>query len=194
MKTEKLWTSNCKHEYSFTFQGKPYLVHSVVRLNEEGRCYLGALKNEVILTECFTTPYGTLCWKYQFKSVELAKGITNVSTDRTPDELIEEIITPATSGYAEREIFGVDAPSYTSGRKVQKSDWEIQEVRTGWVVFILVCILALILKSWTLRFLIWNIAGWYFGAYRSFYIKAYTSYVHDEDTELLKEKYKTFYK
>lgn len=190
----KLWTDKYTHKYYFEFKGKVYLVHSIVRLTEEGRKYLGAMKREAILTECFIMHDDTPFYKYMFKSSSLSIGITNASTDRSPDELVEDVIMPASDGYSEREIFGRDAPSYTSGKKISKKDWEIPELRIRWIIFILVVIFAGIFQPWYLKLLIRGIAGWIFGIYRKAYIETYTVYQHDEDLEIEKKKLEVLYK
>ena len=189
-----LSTINYKQKYHFEFKGKVYFTHSIVRLTDEGMRYFGSIKKEVILTESFVNHHGVDCWKYMFRSASWSVGITDASTDRNPDELIEEVIMPASAGYSEREIFGRDAPSYTNGKKISKKDWEIPELRTYWIIFILVNIFSLIFKPWIIKVAIWVFSGWIFGTYRKAYIDTYTVYQHDEDLEFQKKKSEVLYK
>ena len=193
MLERKLLTKNYKHDYFFVFHGEKYRVHSIVRLTEQGRVYLGALKREAILTEVFINWNGKRCWKYEFRSTALNVGITNASTDVPPNKLIEEVITPATVEYASREILGTDSPFYQTGEKHTKKDWEIPEVRRGWIILIAIFIGSLIFKDWYVKLIINIVAAWIFGLYRKEYINAYTTYTHDEDTEIIKKKYDVLY-
>lgn len=193
MLTHKLLTNNYKHDYFFEFKGEKYRVHSIVKLTEKGRLYLGALKREVILTEVFINLKGKRCWKYEFQSVALNEGITNASTDLPPNKLIEEVITPATAEYASREILGIDSPVYKKGEKHTKKDWEIPEVRRGWIILIVIFIISAFFKDWYVRLIIRIVAGWIFGLYRQEYVNAYTTYTHDEDMELFRKKYEVLY-
>lgn len=189
----KLLTKNYKHYYSFDFQGKAYLVHSIVRLTDEGQKYLGSSTKEVILTENFIDNNGRRNWKYEFRSIQLPSHITNASTDRPPNKLIEEVIVPASEAYVSREIFGVDSPHFQTGTKHTKSDWEIPEVRMGWIIFIAVFLGVAIFKDWYVQAIIRIVATLFFFTYRSQYKNAYTTYTHDEDIEILKKKYEILY-
>ena len=96
MKSCKYWTANYKHDPRFKFRGQEYYVHSIVRLTEKGREYLGARTRDVILVEQFTNYNGKLCWKYLFQSASyLVSKPIDCSTDKTPDELIEKIVIGA---------------------------------------------------------------------------------------------------
>lgn len=186
-------TSHYKHDYFFDFNGKKYRVHSIVRLTEDGMNYLDSANREVILTEQFTRRDGTLCWKYEFKSIMYNVGIIDKCTDRTPDDLIEEIIEPASAEYASREIFGIESTEHTKVIKHVKKDWEITEVFTGWIILIFVFIFSFIFNDWYIRFIIQIIAGWVFGLYRQAYIDAYTTYTFDEDSKILSKKMEVLY-
>lgn len=189
----KYWTKDYKHDYFFKFKGNEYRVHSIVRLTEEGKRYLGALSDEVILTECFINWNGKRCWKYEFKSVEPPFSLVNYSTDKSPNKLIKEIVIPATADYASREILGANSPVYATGIKHTKKDLEIPELRVAWLVYILVFIGAMIFKDWYVKIIIWFAAGWLLSIYRKYYIDAYTTYTHDEDSKILKKKYEIIY-
>ncbi len=194
MLTYKDCSKNYKHEYFFKHKGTEYRVNSIVRLTDEAKSYLGSATKEVILKEVYYNHIKKkLCFKYEFKDIKLNIGITDKTTDRTPDELIEEVVIEASVEYASREIFGVNSPHYTTGTKNTKKDWEIQEVMMGWVVFILVFIAASIFKDWYIQLIIRVAAGWIFGLYRKAYKDAYTTYTHDEDSEILEKKYEILY-
>ena len=100
---------------------------------------------------------------------------------------------PASADYAEREIFGTQASSYTKGTKHTAKDWEIPEVRTAWIYFLLIYIGVAIFKDWYVKLIIRVMVGWYFGLYRQTFVNAYTVYTHDEDNEILKKKYEIWY-
>lgn len=183
-------SSHYKHEYFFEFQNKQYRVHSIVRVTEEGRCYLGSKNREVILTEVFMDHKGVMWWKYEFASISpyCWKSI-NKATTRHPDDMLETVVIVASTEYAERQMFGVNAPSYNKCKKVTKKDWEIPEVVVGWIIFILVVIAVSIFKDWYVKMLIRGIAGFVFARYRQFYIDAYTTYECNEDFDIEKKKY-----
>ena len=187
------YSKHYKHEYFFKFKGKKYRVHSVVRLTNEAKSYLGSATHEVILTEIYYNFRNQLCYKYEFKSIALNVGIINKTTDRPPDKLIEEVVSEASVEYASREMFGTESPFYKTGKKHTKKDWEIPEVLTGWIVLILVFVGASIFKDWYVQLLIRVAAGWIFGLYRQAYINAYTTYTHDEDADMLQKKYEILY-
>jgi len=189
----KFWTKDYKQEYYFEFEGKRYLTHSIVRLTDEGQRYLESNTKEVILTEQFINWNGVRCWKYEFKKLGLTGGVTTASTDRPPSELIDEVVIPSNQEYAEREIFGMESPAYKNGIKHTKKDWEIPEVRNGWIILILVIIGASIFKDWYVQLIIRAAAGWIFGLYRQAYVNAHTTYTHDEDTEILRKKLEILY-
>ena len=187
---------NCKHEYFFEFKGKKYRVCSVVKLTDEARCYLGAARQEVILTEVYYDhKFDGTFYKYEFKSIKYNVGIINKSTDRLPDEMIEEIVMPASAEYASREILGTASPVYQTetATKHSKKDWEIPELRKAWIVFILVFIGVSIFADWYIQLILRFIASLYFWNYRKAYVEAYTTYTHDEDNEIFKAKYSALY-
>lgn len=189
----QLWTQDYEHKYFFKFKDKDYRVHTVVKLTDSGRRHLKANKNQVILTEYFIDWTGQDCWSYVVGYSDSIRMSMKVSTNTPPDELIEEIVLEPSADYVSRELFGQESPVYKTGTKHTRKDWEIPEVRRGWIVFALVCIGSFILKDWYLRVIISGVAGWVFGQYRKAYIDAYTTYTHDEDTEMLKKKYEVLY-
>lgn len=178
---------------TFKFNDKHYLVHSVVRLTDEGKKYLGSRTKEVVLTEVFYNWNNVLCWTYQFRGLSLTSGVIERSTDRPPDELIEEVVMPATPNYTEREVLGENASSYKAGNKKKPKDWEIPEVLTGWVIYIIIFFAVAIFKDWYVRLIIRIVTGWFFGIYRQNYVNAYTTYEHPEDHDMLKKKYEILY-
>lgn len=186
----------CKHDYFFEFKGEKYRVHSVVRLTDEARRYLGAWRNEVILTEVYTDERRKITWyKYEFKSIAYNVGIINKSTDRLPDDMIEEIVQPASADYASREILGTNSPVYktNTATKNTKKDWEIPTLRKAWIIFILVFIGVSIFADWYVQLLIRLFASAYFWKYRKAHVDAYTTYTYDEDSEIIRAKYAALY-
>jgi hypothetical protein len=188
-----MWTKDYKHDYYFIFKGEKYNVYSIVRLTEDGRKYLGALKREAILTEVFINRQGKRCWKYEFMSNKLNVGIINMSTDVPPGKLIEKVIQPATNDYFLREEFGITAPNYKNGEKQTKKDLEIPEVKRAWIIYIAVFLGVAIFKDWYVKFIIRVAVSWVFGMYRQTYVNAYTVYIHNDDAEMLKKKHETLY-
>lgn len=187
-------TKHYKHDYFFDFKGKKYRVHTIVRLTEEGRFYLGAWRREVILTEQYTNWDGRLCWKYEFKSISYNIGIINKSTDRPPDDLIEEIVMPASADYASREILGPSSPVYkANATKHTKKDWEIPELKRAWIIYILVFTSMSIFADWYVQLILRFLLSAYFCNYRKAILNAYTTYTHDKDSKMIKKKYETLY-
>ena len=185
-------TKNYKHEYSFMFQCKKYNVYSIVKLTDEGKKYLGSRTKEAILTEVFINRHGNRCWKYEFRTIEFSGCTINASTDTPPNKLIEEVISPASGDYMLREIAG---PKWgaSSGTKHTKTDWEISEVRIGWIIYVVISIFAFIFKDWYITLMIQLAAIIWFVQYRKQHIDANTVYTHNEDTEMLKSKYEVLY-
>ena len=192
MLRHKLWTKDYKHEYSFEFKGKKYLVHSAVRLTDKGRKYLKSQTHDVLLTEVFYYIDERKCWSYEFRTMDMGY-ITRASTDIPPDELIEEIINPASDGYMFRQVCGAPSTNFTSGTKHTKKDWEIPEVVTGWVILFLVFFASMIFRDLYMRTLINIIAFCWFVVYRQQYIEANTTYTYNEDTKHLQKKYEILY-
>jgi hypothetical protein len=189
----KLLTNAYKHDYFFKFNGEQYRVHSIVRLTEYGKLYLGAFKHEAILKEQFTFDNGRLFWKYEFMSSTLNAGVTNVSTDEAPEKIIEYVIVPSNDDYFLQEEFGIQAPNYKSGIKETKMDYEIAEVRRGWFIFILVFIGASIFKDWYVQLIIRVIASIFFALYRQIYVNIHTTYSNPDNYDVSKRKYETLY-
>lgn len=183
-----------EHEYFFEFKGQQYRVHSVVKLTEKGRVYLGFARREVILTEVYYYPSGRKMWKYQGKDIKYNVGIQNKSTDTLPDEIIEEVITPASAEYASREMLGRESSFYqVNGTKHTKKDWEIPELKRAWIVFIVFFVAVSIFQDLILQTILRLIAVWIFSIRRQAYIEAYTTYTHDEDSDIIKHKYHALY-
>ena len=190
----QLYTKKYEHEYWFDFKGKRYRVHSVVKLTDEGRSYLEMSRKEVILTEVFHSNFGgKKMWTYLGDDIRLHIGVRDKSTDVPPDELIEEVIEAASQEYASREILGANSPYFATGEKNVPKDWDIPEVKMGWIIFILVFIGAFIFRDWYVQLIIRLIAGiWFFG-YRKAQIDARTTYTHNEDDDIIKAKFKALY-
>lgn len=186
-------TKNFKHEYFFTFKDENYLVHSIVRLSKKGKKYLDTTKDQAILTEHFINYDGKECWTYVVGWAHGANKPLRISIDQHPNNVIEEVIIPASANYMQRELFGTKATSYTEGTKHTHKDWEITEVRNAWIYLILIFIGAAIFKDWYVRLIIRGAAAWFFGIYRQAYVGAYTTYTHEEDNEITKKKYEILY-
>lgn len=187
------WTKNYEHEYLFTFKDKKYLVHSIVRLTKKGKMYLETTKDQAILTEHFIDNHEKEWWTYEVGWAYPTNQPLRVSTDVHPNEIIDEVIVSASVDYAERELFGTQATSYTNGIKNTPKDWEIPEVRKAWIYLILIFIGSAIFKDWYIKLIIRVMTGWYFGVYRHAYVNAYTTYTNEEDIEVLKKKYEILY-
>lgn len=186
----------CRQDYFFEFRGEKYRVHSVVRLTEEARMYLGAWRREVVLTEIYTDERRNLTlYRYEFKSIKYNVGIINKSTDRLPDEMIEEVITPASADYASRQILGTSSPVYKTETvtKHSKKDWDIPELRKAWIIYVLVFIGISIFADLFIQLILRFLVSLYFWNYRKAHIDAYTTYTHDEDNEIFKAKYSALY-
>ena len=179
-------------EYRFKFKGAEYFTHSIVRLKESGKKYLQSKTLDVVLTEVFTGHDGKVYYKYKFVGVD-RQGIIDRVTGKPPDKMIESIIMPSFLDWAIYQDYGVDSPYWTVGKKESKKDWEIPEVRRGWVVLILVFIVSAIFKDWYIKLIIRCAAGWYFGLYRQAYVGAYTTYTNDEFTPIKNKTFEVLY-
>ena len=164
-----------------------------MKLTSDGQKYLGSETSEVILTEQFLYYNGNVCWKYEFRSCKLTDGIINVTTNKTPDELIEDVVVEASYGYASRQLFGKNSPEYNQGVRHRKKDFEIAELRKGWIIFIIVFLLVSIFKDWYIQVILRLFACYIFSLYRMTYVNAYTTYTNEEDDIILKKKYEILY-
>lgn len=193
MKICKYLTVNYKHDDTFTFKGEEYYVHSIVRLTEKGRDYLGAKRHEVILTEQFTNWNGKLCWKYEFRSANFCTTWpVDYSTDKTPDELIEEVVMPATDDYRSREVLGVYSPVWTKGKKNVPKDWKDPTLIKLWVMFILCFVGAAVFQGalkWLVRIVVCVVCA----ISRQNHIDTYTTYDHEEDDKIMRKKLDVLY-
>ena len=192
----KLITSWYHHEYIFYFYGKPYSVHSIVRLTEYGQRYLGAKKRDAILKEHFNYSDGRPCWTYEFIGNSWNYYTTTATTDVPPEKLIEKIICNADTMYCIREELtrqNIPIPKDYNSVTMSTKDWEIKEVRTGWIIWGLSCILILFFKDWYIKALLFAISGVIFGVYREMYKDAYTCNKYPEDEKIERLKNRTLY-
>ena len=192
----KLITNTYDHEYLFNFNGNDYFVHSIVRLTEYGKRYLGARKRDAILKEHFKYSDGRLCWTYEFIGNSYNYYTTTATTDEPPEKIIEKILCNAEFNYCIREELvrqGIPAPKDKNATVISSKDFDIQEVRHGWIVWGLFCILILFFKDWYVQVLLFVISGVIFGMYRQLYKDTYTCYVYPEDDKIKKMKYQTLY-
>lgn len=184
MKEKQLHTKHYKQSYVFEFKGEKYLTYSKVKLTKYGMRYLETTKEVVQLIEQFIYYNGTTCWKYALDwKYDSALGMhpISISTDEPPEKLIEEVIQPATIEYLEHVITGKPMSNQTV-KKITLKEWEIPGLMTGWTVFILVYIGIFIFKDWIIRFILWNIVGWYFSFWRQKLVNAHTIYKYEENT------------
>ena len=188
----KFYTRDYPHKYTFSFKGKEYAVHSIVRLTPKGKMDLGSQTDEVILLEKFTGPNDKTWWKYQFRSIE-GGCIIDASTDVPLDKMIEEVVVPATEDYVIREMFGPNVKLSATAIKHAKKDWEIPEVRKAWIIYIAIFLGVAIFKDWYVQLLIRVGAGWILGLYRQAYVNAYTTYTYPEDAEIIRKKLEILY-
>ena len=188
-----LSTNKYKHEYSFKFKDEKYHVYSIVRLTDWGKRYLNSHTDEAILTEVFINWNENRCWKYEFKTAKPSRCIVSACTDVPPEKLIEEVVSPASGEYMLREVCGPQMYSLKASEKHVKKDWDIPEVRTGWIIFFAVSLCAFIFKDWYVIAMIQIAAICFFCTYRKQYIDANTTYTHNKDMGMLKKKYEVLY-
>lgn len=188
----KEFTNHYEHHDCFTFQGKQYYVHSIVKLTEDGRKFLRSRTNKIILTEQFIRPDSRLCWKYVFH--RWSNGLTNAITDKSPDELIESIVMPASMEYSSIQTHGAASPYYKTGKKYAKKDWEIPVVLKGWIIFAVLFVACQVFKETLLKSTILGCYLYIFWPYRQMYIRQNTVYIRDEDKEILREKHAIMYR
>ena len=192
----KLITNQYLHESVFIFKEKAYFVHSFVRLTEYGQRYLGSYKREAIVKEHFKYRDSRPCWTYEYMSNSASIHILTATTDEPPEKIIEEVIYNVTYDYyAFEELIrmNIPFPNGPGAEKQSASDFQIPEVRTGWIVFILASIALLFFKDWYVKSLLFAVFGVIFGIYRQSYKNAYTTYTYPEYTEIAKIKQKILY-
>ena len=191
---KKLYTGHYKHFDTFEFKGEKYRTYSVVKLSREAQLLLDSYDEEVILLEHFFNHHnGKYMWKYKYHSLRSPWVIIDGSTTFSPDELITEVVMPATEGFQEREILGINAPSYEQGKKHVPKDWEIPGLMTGWAIYLLFFFAVEIFSDLIFKLFLRIVAYIIFTLYRNVLKQAYTTYTHDEDKELLKKKYEVLY-
>jgi hypothetical protein len=190
----KQCTDKYKHDYLFTLKGKQYRTHSIVRLTPRGKQHLHALKDEAILTEQFVNWNNALCWKYVFRSINFSIGITDISTDVPPEELIEEVIMEASEGYSSICSFGKYSPFYREHCiKHSMKDWEIPKVMAGWVLFVLAFFALEIFNDTLFKVYLRALAWIFFAAYRKRCIDETAWYEYPNDEKIEKMKYCVLY-
>lgn len=192
----KLLTNEYYHEHLFYFNGQPYYVHSIVRLTEYGRQYLGARKRDAILTEHFKYRDGRPCWTYHFIGNSWNYYTTTATTDVPPEQLIEKILCKAGDMYCLREEFirqGIPVPKYENAVTITTKDWDIPEVRQGWIMWILSWFVIILFKDWYMKSLLFAISSIIFGMYRETYKNAYTCYQYPEDEKIKQLKQKVLF-
>ena len=139
---------------------------------------------------------GRPCWTYEFIGNSWNYYTTTATTDVPPERLIEKIIGPAEFMYCIREELvrqGISVPKDEGAITISSKDWEIQELRFGWVVWGLFCVLIIFFKDWYVKSLLFAMSGVIFGMYRQMYKDIYTCYIYPEDDKIKKMKYQTLY-
>lgn len=170
------------NEYGFDFNGKHYLMCSIVQLSETGKRYLNVNRDDAVLIECRIEPTGERKWLYEVGWIYGARNAPKIaSTTASPDMVINNVLVAATKEYLEIELFG-----YSDGlkQKCKLHDWEVGEVAFGWILFIIVFLGVCVFKDWYVRLIIRICASMIFGLYRQTYIEAYSTYT-DPTIQLL---------
>lgn len=152
---------------TFVFNGKEYLLNTIVTLKKKG-CAKNAVLVQVV--ESCLDERGQPSWTYE---IWLKSGHHYpYKTFHHPDDVIESIVEEAYPVQAKKEKLKYFDKYYF--------DWEVPEVQTGWIVFILIMLLGTFLKDrWTL----WIIGSIYFYLWRMFKLKKQKQHDYGFDVE-----------
>lgn len=157
MRKEQWYVKDCRHEYSFMFNGKYYPLNSYVKLTEYGKRYLDTKTDEIQLVHHYYINNDEVeCWTFITKYIDWPIRPFRVTTDEPLEKLIEEVIPPAP----------VDINLQQKYSSVAFKDWEVSDVLFGWVCVLIFFIVVEVLKDWFIKFILRIVVGWYFGLWR----------------------------
>lgn len=154
---------------SFVFNGSQYPLNTIVKV--KNNIYLvehniGKMSNHpmVQVVQSFIDWKGIHRWTY---AIWLKSGsIVEYTTSESPDTMIESIVG---FPYSEQD-----------NRQQYYYDWEVPDVITGWIIFIIVMVVGVFLRDrWTL----WIIGSIYFYLWRKFKLRKTTKYAYGFDIE-----------
>lgn len=175
--------------YSFMFQGKEYLVGSIVRITDKAQKLIKCPTNKVILSTIYKS--NDDIWRYSVKWGEhdSYKGWQTwySATPHPPETFIEEVITPMTYGFVERDLLGINASSYKEGKSEKVKDENPVGSLKNSIIYCGVMLGSFIFKDWYMTVVICAIATGIYVFYRNTYDQAHTVYVHEEDIEMQKK-------
>lgn len=161
MKRFQLRTTGYRHVGCFQFKGKYYLLNSYVKLTEYGKEYLESHFDEVQLTKHFFMPKNgeeIEMWGFvvQFRGVPPSPHV--MSTDVPLERLIEEVVAPAKYDPPNKKPEPV---------KIKNRDWEVPDVRIGWIIFLAFFFGVEIFKDWTIKLILRYAGSWFFSNWRN---------------------------
>lgn len=160
---------NIKYFNFFEFNGNKYPIGAYVNLNERGKMDMfyckgyDYKKGGYRLVKHYITLNGTEEWAYIIGYLYDSTIPVLHHTTINPNDLLSDVLCAAMDekidciGDLKVEF---NKPNYSP------KDWDISGVMIGWVVMILVWIVALVFKDWWITLLIQIGAGWYFGSWR----------------------------
>ena len=140
--------SGYKYFEDFTYNGEKYYLNTIVKLSDDAKRFLGAesLYSQVIQHEI--TNVNKERWGYVVR--KQSNKIWHVFTTVPPDQLIEEIVTPA-------------AEKKEPKQQEYFKDNQVPEVIQMWVYYILAMCVSIIFND---RIMLWVIFSVLFFAYR----------------------------
>ena len=164
-------SDTCTYFDYFEWNGKKYSIGAYIKLSEKGMSELfyghgyNYIKNGFRLVDHFITENGCEKWEYIIGHLYNSNLPVLHKTSTRPDELISEVLCQP-----------IDENIYTPGElKVEfkeskfnpsPKDWEVKGVMFGWIVMLLIWIVAFVFKDWWITLLVQISAGWCFGSWR----------------------------
>ena len=161
MKYTQLSTYCYRKEGWFTVHGKYYLINSYVKLTPYGKEFLETDFDSVQLTEHFHFECGSRkaeCHKFVIAFRGVPPFPYTMSTDEPLERLIEEVIIPAKYEPPNKKPEPV---------RIKNRDWEVPDVRIGWVIFLVFFFGVEIFKDWAVKLILRYAGGWLFSNWRN---------------------------
>lgn len=140
--------SNYKYFDDFTYNGNVYNLNSLVKLSDEAKKFLGTDSNCTQIVQHEITNTNKERWGYVVR--RSSEKTWHVFTTVPPDQLIEEIVTSATS-----DIHNSKIEYY--------NDNEVDGMIRAWVIYIIVMIVSIMFNDFII---IWVFASYVFFTYR----------------------------
>jgi hypothetical protein len=153
----------------FEYRGKKYPIGAYVDLTDDGRYYFlnnagyGFIRGNFRLVDHFITDKGVEKWTYIIGRSHATNTPFLRSTTRAPDDLIK--IVKCLDMDESIDVPGELEIEFKQPNLFPK-DWEVEGVMRGWIIMVLVWIIAFAFKDWWNTLLIQIGVGLYFGSWR----------------------------